>query len=345
MAIYEFRSDKINRIPETTFSTAGLKERQDLQRLLRDQIDVVLPETLIISEEFGEWEDSKRRIDLLGLDKNANLVVIELKRTEDGGHMDLQAIRYAALVSTMTFDKAVEAYEGYLNQAGLDGDDPRTSILEFLEWEEPDDERFAQDVRIVLVSAEFSKELTSSVMWLLNYDIDIQCVRLKPYDFEGRILVDVQQIIPISEASDYQVQMKEKTRQERKNRGIKDLTRFDITIDDQKHTDMYKRNAIFHVCKYLCDKGVTPEDIAQLFSWHTRVWYSVEGNMDAEQFIEMANKRFAPQRWFCKSEELIQANGKTYAFSNQWGGPEWYKAMDLLKKHYTDYKIDYTPTR
>ena len=46
----------------------------------------IAPETLVISEEFGEWEDSRRRIDLLGLDKDARLVVIELKRTEDGGH-------------------------------------------------------------------------------------------------------------------------------------------------------------------------------------------------------------------------------------------------------------------
>ena len=58
----------------------------------------MLQETLVISEEFGEWEESRRRIDLLGLDKDANLVVIELKRTEDG---ELQSIRYAAMVSTM----------------------------------------------------------------------------------------------------------------------------------------------------------------------------------------------------------------------------------------------------
>jgi hypothetical protein len=35
-----------------------------LQRLLRNQIEVISPETLIVSEEFGEWEESKRRIDL-----------------------------------------------------------------------------------------------------------------------------------------------------------------------------------------------------------------------------------------------------------------------------------------
>ena len=41
--------------------------------------------------------------------------------------------------------------------------------------------RFAQEVRIVLVSAEFSKELTTSVMWLNDFGLDIRCVRIHLY--------------------------------------------------------------------------------------------------------------------------------------------------------------------
>ena len=178
MAIYEISADRLSRISETTFDKAGLKERADLQRLLRKQIDVVASNTLILAEEFGDFEDSRRRIDLLGIDKNANLVVIELKRTEDGGHMDLQAIRYAAMLSAMTFDKAVDSHAEYLKR--VDGtDDARTSILEFLDWDEPDEESFAQNVSIILVSADFGKELTTAVMWLNEQGLDIRCVRIK----------------------------------------------------------------------------------------------------------------------------------------------------------------------
>jgi hypothetical protein len=70
-------------------------EKQDLQRWLLAAPEALGESLFILSEEFGNWEDSKRRIDLLALDEDANLVVIELKRTDDGGHMDLQAIRYA----------------------------------------------------------------------------------------------------------------------------------------------------------------------------------------------------------------------------------------------------------
>jgi hypothetical protein len=83
-------------------------------------------------------------------------------------------------------------------------------MLEFLGWDEPDEDLFGQDVRIVLASAEFSKELTSSVLWLIDHAIDIRCVRLKPYTLEGRVIVDVQQIIPLPEARDYVVQVRDK---------------------------------------------------------------------------------------------------------------------------------------
>ncbi len=110
MPIYEFARSGIVALTAATFGSANVQERRDLQRLLRENVEVISPDTLVISEEFGEWEDSKRRIDLLGLDRDANLVVIELKRTEDGGHMELQAIRYASMVSTMTFDRALSVF-------------------------------------------------------------------------------------------------------------------------------------------------------------------------------------------------------------------------------------------
>src|SRR5690606_3223479 len=162
------------------FSELGLQERRDIQAVLKSRIDVVSPDTLVVAEEFGDWEDSKRRIDLLGIDKNANLVVIELKRTEDGGHMELQAIRYASMVSTLTFSRLVPIYESFLAANKIDKDATK-SLLEFLEWAEPNEDAVAQDVKIVLASAEFSKELTTAVMWLNDYGLDIRCVRMHPY--------------------------------------------------------------------------------------------------------------------------------------------------------------------
>ncbi len=134
MSIYEISKDSVKEIMESTFDQLGIHERRDLQKLLRDNIEIIAPGVMIIAEEFGQWEDSRRRIDLLGIDHEANLVVIELKRTEDGGHMDLQSIRYAAMISTMTFSKVVNAHQEYLEKAGKN-EAAENAILEFLGWD------------------------------------------------------------------------------------------------------------------------------------------------------------------------------------------------------------------
>src|SRR5580693_2735568 len=46
----------------------------------------------------------------------------------------LQSIRYASMVSSMTFDQAARVYGQYLKQLGKANDDPRTKILDFLGW-------------------------------------------------------------------------------------------------------------------------------------------------------------------------------------------------------------------
>ena len=184
MPIYRIDNNKIIPIERTTFAQQGLRERRDLQALLKSQVDVISPDTLIVAEEFGDWEDSRRRIDLLGIDKGANLVVIELKRTEDGGYMELQAIRYAAMISTLTFDELVTNHEGYLSKNNIE-QDAKASLLDFLDWNDSDGEEFGQKVKIVLVSAEFKKELTTSVMWLNDLGLDIRCVRMHPYTNDG----------------------------------------------------------------------------------------------------------------------------------------------------------------
>lgn len=352
MPIYEFTAAGVARIKETTFGQAGVQERRDLQRALRENIKVVAPDTLVIAEEFGDWEDSKRRIDLLAIDKSANLVVIELKRTEDGGHMDLQSIRYAAMVSIMTFDQAVHIYERHLLESGNDGSDARRRILDFLEWEEEDDELFAQDVGIVLVSAEFSREVTSSVLWLIDHGIDIRCVRLRPYTLDNRVLLDVQQIIPLPEAAEYQVQVRQKSRKDRLSRSSgADFTRYDLAVGGKTYAGQWKRNAIYLTCRDLCESDVNPEDIAKLFDWRpSRIWYHVPGRVLSDEFQRLAadNARsggpaFDPRRWFCDDDELIHTYGRTYAFSKMWGGEGWHRAMSLLKDRFPHLQLTYSP--
>jgi hypothetical protein len=221
MPLYEMTPTTFRPVPEASFAAMGIGERSDIQRLLRTQIDVLGDDLYVLTEEFGDWEDSKRRIDLLAIDSDANLVVIELKRTHDGGHMELQAIRYASMVSAMTFERAVQIHADFLRRMGQSSEESQSRLLDFLGWDEPNQEAFAEDVRIVLVSENFSKELTTAVLWLRDRDIDIRCVRLQPYRDAEKTMIDVQQVIPLPEAHDYQVQLREKEQQGRRQRAVR----------------------------------------------------------------------------------------------------------------------------
>lgn len=123
MPLYEMTSDSFRPLSEASFADLRIRERDDLQRLLRTQIEVLADDLYVLTEEFGDWEDSRRRIDLLAIDQQANLVVIELKRTNDGGHMELQAIRYASMVSAMTFERAAQIHAEFLTRMGESADE------------------------------------------------------------------------------------------------------------------------------------------------------------------------------------------------------------------------------
>lgn len=218
MTLYRVSADRLDPVQRTTFAAESLFERKDLQRLLRHDISPIGEDLMVIAEEYGDWEECNRRIDLLCLSKSAGLVVVEIKRTEDGGHMELQAIRYAAMVSSMTFEQVVGAYAA---SKQTEPDLVREELLEFLEVSSEEEVEWTGDVRIVLVSSNFSTELTTAVLWLNLHELDITCIRLRPYRLGSEVLVDATQIIPLPEAEDYAVKLREQGKEKKKVLGVR----------------------------------------------------------------------------------------------------------------------------
>jgi hypothetical protein len=66
--------------------------------------------------------------------------------------MELQALRYAAMVSAMTFSKAVQTFDQDLKGLGR-AQNAQTVLLEFLDWESPLESDFARDVRIAAAAS------------------------------------------------------------------------------------------------------------------------------------------------------------------------------------------------
>lgn len=307
MSLYNISDKQLSPLTKTSFVAEGLMERQDLQQALKGCIDAITPDCLVISEEFGDWDESKRRIDLLAIDKNANLVVIELKRDETGAHMELQALRYAAMISTMTFDKACEYFTQYLQKEGTDLN-ARETLLDFVDLDESSLDDFGNDVRIVLASADFGKELTTSVLWLRDKKIDISCVRLTPYRYKGDVLINAEQIIPVPEVEEYQVRFREKRTEQIQSRSTREFDYSSYRFDGEVFNKRYLALAL--VSAWI--KKHQPNTINDILdSLNKTVRPSIVKVL--EEVPEKQMSRFHMQ------EPIQLISGETIVISNQWG--------------------------
>jgi hypothetical protein len=264
----------------------------------------------------------------LAVDKEGNLVVIELKRTETGEHMDLQALRYAAMVSTLTFNRAVEIYQKYLVSIDSE-DDAEGKLLEFLGWEDPQEDDFALDVRIILVSSNFSKELTTSVMWLNERNLNIRCVRLKPSIYKSDIFFDVQQIIPLPEAESYQVKIKQQSEERREARkSSKDYTRYLFQGNSYN-----KRKLVLAVIQQWFSEN-KPSQFSGLLQAFPQEIRSRSGGLFVP--VDEAKEIYGRQgihRHFLGDGEILEFPDSTqYAVSNQWGKGNIEKFINQAKK-------------
>ena len=212
MAIYKItdNNEGFEQLPATSFEVESIMERNDLQRMLSKQPDVLEEDLFILAEEYSDWEDSWRRIDLLALDNSGRLVVVELKRTDyTDTHMELQAVRYAALVANMTLEQAIDAHRAYLSRWDIEGD-AETRVRERLPGDDGDVTINSENPRIILASADFSKELTTSALWLNQVGLDVTCLQLKPHKLGDSVLLESRQIIPLPEAEEYTIQQRKR---------------------------------------------------------------------------------------------------------------------------------------
>lgn len=143
--------------------------------------------------------------------------------------------------------------------------------------------------------------------------------------------------------------MREKKQKERQAKeSSKDLTKYDVTISGETFSALPKRRAIFHVVKGLCDAGVTPEQIHEVLHWRANgLWRVSDGTIDSDDFRERVLKAavaggpaFDPGRWFHADDQLIHANGKTYALTKMWGVRTEEAVNDLLTK-FKDHDITF----
>lgn len=215
MYLIDKEKNRITELKKKTFSELGFKERENLQEWLANNPTALEEDgLLIIQKEFNGFSDTNERLDLLGIDKQGNLVIIENKLDDTGKDVTWQALKYASYCSTLSKEQIISIYQKYLDKQGKN-ESAEENLTEFFNGTNfKEIYSGGQTQRIIMVAGHFRKEVTSTVIWLMSYKLRIQCFKVIPYEFENQLFLKIEQIIPMKDAEEFIISMAEKTQEE-----------------------------------------------------------------------------------------------------------------------------------
>lgn len=155
------------------------------EKILEDWIENT-PNALFENEEvfiIGRQVTTNLRkaIDLLGLDKNGNTVIIELKREKTPRETVAQILEYASFVEDLTYDHLEEIASLYLGEEGLNLTEKHKTKFTL------SDEAavaFNKEQRLVIIGQDISKEIEQTSMFLNKKGLEIYCIAFKYFKAE-----------------------------------------------------------------------------------------------------------------------------------------------------------------
>lgn len=214
-----FRIDKddnsIKPLKARSFLELGFKERQNLQEWIAKYPSCLGEDLLIIQKEFAGFSDTQERLDLLALDKKGRLVIIENKLDDTGKDVTWQALKYASYCAGLKTESICAVYQEHLTRTGQQGVAAEL-IADFLEVADLSEVTLNRSVsqRIMLIAANFRKEVTSTVLWLMNFKLQVQCFKVTPWSMADDLFLNVEQIIPVKDTQDFVIGLADKAQDE-----------------------------------------------------------------------------------------------------------------------------------
>lgn len=217
--------NRLVRMEKRRFAELKLGERSHLQEWIAGMPQALGEELLIIQKEFDGFAGTRERLDLLALDKEGTLVVIENKLDDSGRDVVWQGLKYVAYCSSLTKAQIVEIYQKYLDRWSP-GAQAVPNLCAFLDIEELDEMVLNEgnEQRLLLIAANFRKEVTGTVLWLLGHGVRAQCLQAVPYSSGEDVFIDLRQIIPPPETGDFIIRMAAKDSEKRAENGKKKRT-------------------------------------------------------------------------------------------------------------------------
>jgi hypothetical protein len=160
---------------------ASMGER-DLEALIVNHPELLGEELLVLGSQLAEFAEDRDRLDVLAVDRDGELVLVELKVDDAFRVTDLQALAYAGAYSTASPTQLARTFAKSLPNNGDESSTERARemITEFVsDLEEFEDWQPSRQVRVKLVAPSFPARVLSTVKWLGDvYGMPIEAIQI-----------------------------------------------------------------------------------------------------------------------------------------------------------------------
>jgi len=171
-------------VPYKKMSVSKEREIEDFI----EQNPGILEKDLIIIARQKETSDGKF-VDLMGLDKNGNVVIIELKKDNAARKVISQILDYAVWAEDLNYEDLNSIYKENPST------DHATLFEKFHEWTNDIETEFNQNQKLYVIGEEIDSRTEKLARYLRRKGIDIYCIEIDFHELDGHRIVDKRDVV------------------------------------------------------------------------------------------------------------------------------------------------------
>ena len=188
----------------------GRVDELTLEHWIVDNPDLIGEPLLVLGNQLAEFEEDRDRLDILALDRSGEIVLVELKVSEDFRVTDLQALAYAGAYARRSPKDLARTLRRHMQNRsanppqrlpgdgtaiGVDStgpssrepavayDDALAAITSFIEIDDIADWQPSQHIRIKLLAPNFPRRVLQTVKWLGDvYSVRIEAITMRLFE-------------------------------------------------------------------------------------------------------------------------------------------------------------------
>ena len=179
------RIDKDGKI--TQYKKTSVSKEIEIENFIEQNPEFLAKDLIIIARQKETLNE--KIVDLMGLDKDGNVVIIEIKKDKTPRKVIAQILDYAVWAEDLKYEDLNSIYKdgpstGYSNLNG-----------KFQEWTDDIETEFNQNQRLYIVGEEIDPQTEKLARYLRRKGIDIYCIEINFHELDGHKIADKRDVV------------------------------------------------------------------------------------------------------------------------------------------------------